>query len=89
MSGRERRARHRRPDECREVARHLQRYLDGELDVDSAFAIVQHLEACLRCGLDAATYRELKRHLARMQRPLDAALMERLRGFVDDLTLDR
>ena len=75
-----------RPDDCREVARRLQTYLDGELDVDTAFAISQHLEACLRCGLDAATYRELKRHLARMQQPVDDALVERLRRFVDALT---
>jgi anti-sigma factor RsiW len=81
--------RSRRGDEvdCAEVARILQQHLDGELDEESARAVSRHLEACLRCGMEASTYRELKRQLARARRPPDAEAIARLREFADELTV--
>jgi anti-sigma factor RsiW len=78
-----------RPADCRGVARLIQHHLDGELDEEAARVVAQHLEMCLRCGLEASTYRQLQRHLARLQEPVDDAVLERLRRFVDELNVDR
>jgi anti-sigma factor RsiW len=78
----------RRRDEmhCKEVAKILKTHVDGELDPETAEKVSSHLDACLRCGMAATTYRELKARLARMSEPVDAESVERLRAFVDDLT---
>jgi anti-sigma factor RsiW len=69
---------------CREVAVFLQRYLDGEVDEYTLRRVAAHLEDCRRCGLEAATYRSLKRALARRGLvPADAAA--RLRTFAEQL----
>ncbi|UGY94610.1 anti-sigma factor family protein [Streptomyces gobiensis] len=65
---------------CVRVARVLQSYLDGETDDLTARRVAAHLEDCRRCGLEAATYREIKNALARRTEP-DTAAVERLRGF--------
>ncbi len=72
--------------DCREVARMLQPYLDGEIDQHTARQVSHHLDDCRRCGLEASTYRELKRRLSDMSRPVDPQVVERLRRFVDELT---
>ncbi|HSH22766.1 MAG TPA: zf-HC2 domain-containing protein [Acidimicrobiales bacterium] len=79
------------PD-CREVGRVLQSYLDGELDESTARRIGAHLELCQRCGLEAATYLEIRRCLERRARTLPDDSLERLRTFATRLTrsgLDR
>ena len=43
---------------CMQVMRVLQSYLDGQTDEMTARRVANHLEACRRCGLDAATYRD-------------------------------
>lgn len=78
-----------RPADCRQVARVVQQHLDGELDEQAARAVAQHLEVCLHCGLDASTYRELKRHLSRLQHPVDDAVVKRLRRFVDQFSVEK
>lgn len=71
---------------CKRVARHIQAYLDGELvDPESVARVVEHLEACGRCGLDLETYRTLKDSLGRLSRPVDGRAVERLRTFVSEL----
>lgn len=65
---------------CMQVARVLQRYLDGETDEVTARRVAAHLEDCRRCGLEAAVYRELKQSLARREMPDEQALA-RLRDF--------
>ncbi len=74
--------------DCREVARVLQTYLDRELDEHTSRKVSHHLEDCRRCGLEASTYRELKKRLSDMRRPVDPEVVERLRDFVDKLTND-
>lgn len=78
--------RHRSPASlsCREVGRILQAYLDSELDDVRAILVAEHLDACLRCGLDANSYRWLKIQLASMALDDDAQL-DRLRVFADEL----
>jgi anti-sigma factor RsiW len=78
----------RRRDElrCQEVANVLQSHIDGELDQATAEKVSTHLDACLRCGMAASTYRELKSKLARLSDPVDVDAVERLRAFVDELT---
>lgn len=72
--------------DCRQVARVLQTHLDGELDRATARRVAAHLEDCRRCGMEAATYRELKRRLADASEPVDPAAVARLRAFVDGLS---
>lgn len=76
------------PVDCRQVARVVQQHIDGELDGEAASAVGRHLEMCRRCGLDAETYRRLKRQLTGLQEPVDADAVERLRRFVNELSVD-
>ncbi|MGH2686466.1 MAG: anti-sigma factor family protein [Actinomycetota bacterium] len=66
---------------CKEVGRLLQSYLDGELDDLRTQQVARHLEVCLRCGLEASTYREIKQSLRRRGEDLPPESLERLRDF--------
>jgi anti-sigma factor RsiW len=66
---------------CIKVMRILQSYLDGHTDEVTARRVANHLEACRRCGLEAATYRELKASLARQVPDVDADTVRRLHVF--------
>lgn len=66
---------------CREVAKVLQSYLDGETDDMTTRRVALHLEDCRRCGLELGTYEELKAALARRVPVVDQLAMERLRAF--------
>lgn len=74
---------------CREVAKVLQSYLDGELDEVLAHRVVRHLEMCVRCGMRAETYVEIKGALRRSvgSPPQDA--VDRLRAFAQELAEGR
>jgi anti-sigma factor RsiW len=72
---------------CIKVMRILQSYLDGHTDEVTARRVAKHLEACRRCGLEAATYRELKASLARQVPQVDAETVGRLRAFGQALAL--
>jgi anti-sigma factor RsiW len=50
---------------CRQVGRLLQSYLDGELDEERSQRIADHLDDCLRCGLEAETYQAVRASLER------------------------
>ena len=73
-----------RPLNCKQVARVLQAYLNGELDGLDAWRVTAHLEDCRRCGLEVATIREIKRALAGRYQPAPETVA-RLRAFCDDL----
>lgn len=70
---------------CRDVGRALQSYLDGEVDETTKRRIARHLDVCRRCGMDAATYRQMKEALRRRAGQLDHSTVERLRAFAEDL----
>lgn len=72
--------------DCHEVARVMQRYLDDELDGPTARKVAAHLDDCRRCGLEAETYRELKRRLSRFSGRVEPEAVDRLREFVEGLT---
>lgn len=66
---------------CVRTMRVLQSYLDGTLREMTAREVAEHLEECRRCGLEASVYTEIKRSLARQDRPVDPDTLERLRTF--------
>ncbi len=69
---------------CREVARVLESYLDGEVDDLTARRVARHLEVCRRCGLEASAYVEIKRAL-RKRGALDQVMVQRLRAFAEEV----
>jgi anti-sigma factor RsiW len=73
---------------CLQVARILQRYLDDQLDERAAAHVASHLDECRRCGLDAESYREVKRALASRARPPTSRQVERLTAFVAELVTE-
>lgn len=70
---------------CRQVGKVLQGYLDGEIDPHTAGRVAEHLEACRRCGLESEVYERLKSSLSRCAPTVEAAPLERLRSFGDQL----
>jgi anti-sigma factor RsiW len=71
---------------CMQVARTLQRYLDGDLDEPTRARVAGHLDVCRRCGLDAKAYRDIKTALAERGEDLPEEPMERLRAFAAELS---
>jgi anti-sigma factor RsiW len=69
---------------CAEVARVLQRFLDGRLDVQRARRAAVHLDRCRDCGLELETYVAIKESLFRLGAPPDDAVV-RLHDFADRL----
>ena len=67
--------------ECHAVGEELQRFLDGDIDADTASRIEAHLEHCLRCGLEIATYRRIKATLEAQRPDVPLESIERLREF--------
>lgn len=70
---------------CMQVGRRLQRYLDGDVDDLTARRIMLHLEDCRRCGMEAATYTEIKASLARRGEEVPDDALARLRSFGERL----
>lgn len=77
--------RHESEAKCKEVARVLQRYLDGHVDDVTARRVARHLEHCRRCGLEAQTYEAIKDAVGRRSRHLDRDALDRLRAFGERL----
>ncbi|MDX1620420.1 MAG: zf-HC2 domain-containing protein [Nitriliruptorales bacterium] len=80
--------RFRTPPDCREVARILQSYLDGELPPSKTHLVAEHLEHCDRCGIEAEVYREVKRSLHELGTEPDPAAVDRLRSYAEGLITD-
>ena len=73
---------------CVQVARTLQRYLDGDLDEAARARIAGHLGLCRRCGLDEQAYRAIKESLARRGTAVRSEPLERLRAFAAEIVAD-
>jgi prolipoprotein diacylglyceryl transferase len=71
---------------CQQVARALHAYLDQEVDEDTGRRMAAHLDLCLRCGLEAEVYRDIKASLAGSARAVPDLTLRRLRHFSDALT---
>lgn len=70
---------------CLRASRVLQRYLDGEADELTGRLMSSHLEECRRCGMEAATYRAIKRALRASGAHHDELALRRLRAFTRSL----
>ena len=74
---------------CHRVARVLQSYLDGEVDPPTTAAVVEHLELCRCCGLEASTYTAIKTAIAAgdsvRQERIDPTTLARLDHFARGL----
>lgn len=70
---------------CLQVGRDLQAYLDGHVDDLTAGRLSRHLELCLRCGMKADTYRQIKASLARRGELVDPDAVARLQAFGHEL----
>lgn len=66
---------------CKEVALRLQTFLDGELDDNRMEQIRAHLDACIDCGFEADAFREIKKDLGSLAKPIDSDALTRLREF--------
>ena len=74
---------------CLRVTRVLQSHLDDEVDESTSAIVAKHLKECRRCGLEASTYRAIKSAITQAGpdvAPVDAATIERLRRFTEDLS---
>jgi anti-sigma factor RsiW len=76
------------PLSCRQVGRLLQAYLDGELPDVRTVLVADHLDDCLRCGMEASSYRWLKECLAGLAPRTDDRQLDRLRAFADEVADD-
>ena len=72
--------------DCEHVGAVLQAYLDGELGPEDAEVVAEHLRFCDRCGIEASTTERVITALRRQRPDLDDGSLERLAGFVDELT---
>lgn len=70
---------------CRQAARVIQSYLDGETDIGTGRAVATHLELCRQCGMKAATYEAIKEALAHQATATDRQALDRLAAFVEEL----
>lgn len=70
---------------CRKVRRLVNAFLDDEIDPALARRVAAHLDVCEDCGLEAETYRAVKRALTDVREELDPHVLERLERFVDRL----
>ena len=67
---------------CIGAIKHLQAAIDGELDPDLQARVLAHLEACLSCGMQAQTYREIKMSILRANgSDLDPGVISDLERF--------
>jgi anti-sigma factor (TIGR02949 family) len=78
-------SRRQRRASCRDVAKVLQLYLDGQTDPTTAARVRQHLDGCRRCGMDRDVYLALKRSLRR-RAELDGNTITRIRAFGERLS---
>lgn len=77
---------------CHDLGQWLQHYLDDELESPLAEQVAEHLETCVRCGLEADTYTRIKSALregsGRTPVIEDEVALQRLRRFADALASD-
>lgn len=70
---------------CLQTRRHLQRFLDGELDATLVARIALHLQDCRACGLEADVYEEIKTSVRRHAAAPSTGALERLSAFAATL----
>jgi len=69
---------------CEETLREIQRFLDGELDIDLTAAINRHIADCHPCGERAEFQRHLKALIAAKcsTEAVPSALLDRITAMI-------
>ncbi|MDX1511006.1 MAG: zf-HC2 domain-containing protein [Nitriliruptorales bacterium] len=75
----------RRAPDCHEVQKTLQSFLDGELGPAEADVVADHLAHCVRCGIEARVFEDVKASLSQLRPDLDLETLARLQQFADEL----
>ncbi|MEM7096432.1 MAG: anti-sigma factor [Actinomycetota bacterium] len=70
---------------CQQVEAVMQEYLDGELDPAMVPKVLEHLEACRDCGLEAEMYLKIKSSLKAHQDEPSVDSMDRIRAMAEEL----
>lgn len=72
---------------CREVARVVQAYLDGECDAPTALQVRAHLDRCPPCAVEVEVIEQIKQALAQGRCcGADPEVVDRLRSYVRRLS---
>ena len=75
----------RRGMSCEQVGAVLQQYLDEELEASQVPKVLEHLEACKDCGLEADVYTRIKASLKSHQAAPDQDSMARIQALANEL----
>ncbi|MEM9561256.1 MAG: zf-HC2 domain-containing protein [Actinomycetota bacterium] len=70
---------------CEEVMEVLQAYLDGEVDVETALRVAEHLDSCPACSAESEVYQRIKDNLSSRRREIDPGVRAALEAFSQDL----
>jgi anti-sigma factor RsiW len=70
---------------CEQVGAVLQAYLDGELSAGDTGLVVEHLEHCERCRIEADTMQRVIAAIQRQRPELAPEVLHRLTAVVDNL----
>ena len=70
---------------CHEIMKVLQAYLDGEVDVETAREVANHLEECTACSHESDVYERIKANLATRRRDIDPQIRAALEAFSRDI----
>ena len=73
---------------CQQVEAVMQQYLDNELDPAEVPKVLEHLEACKDCGLEAELYTRIQTSLRQHQEAPSADSMDRIRALAQELALN-
>lgn len=70
-----------KPLNCRQVRKVINQFLDGELPATKHHLVVDHLEVCDMCGIEATKVEAVIGGLRALRGPVDADAMSRLDAF--------
>ena len=70
---------------CQQVEAVMQQYLDNELDPDMVPKVLEHLEACRDCGLEAELYSRIQSSLREHQEAPSDDSMTKIRALAQEL----
>lgn len=77
----------RRGMSCQQVDEVMQQYLDRELDASEVPKVLEHLEACKDCGLEAELYTRIQNSLHEHQVAPSADSMSKIRALAQELAV--
>ncbi len=72
-----------KPLNCRQVRRVINQFLDGELPSARHHLVIDHLEVCDMCGIEATKIEAVLMGLRTLQSSIDPAVATRLDSFAE------